>query len=230
MGPLSQFLSSTDESAINGMVDGWFSSASSTPSTSSTSFIDTRVDLPRHNLQILPDPPAAAAFQYLKIARQGFDQVRSSHAAVQRASEEASKWAAVAKQAAQMSQHQQSMKDAAAAAAVSFYGKSLFLRNSPDLPDPSGLQDSKSSFFRRKSLRFHKELPRPLPDPPQTSRTPNPWFFMRNPCVFVKKIPKLKLTSSDPSPPDVFRSSFFHRKSAGFHKEISRPPGSLRSP
>lgn len=80
--------------------------------------IDDSIDIPRANVGILPAPPAAAAMQWAKLAREAFDQVRSATGAVKIAAGEAAKWAGVAKQAAMMSANQQAMKEQAAAAAV----------------------------------------------------------------------------------------------------------------
>ncbi|CAD7928791.1 unnamed protein product [Amoebophrya sp. A25] len=79
---------------------------------------DLTIDIPRVGLGVLPEPPAAAAMQWAKYAREAFDQVRSSTAAVKRAASEAAKWAAVAKQASAMSAQQQAMKEQAAAAVI----------------------------------------------------------------------------------------------------------------
>ncbi|CAD7953793.1 unnamed protein product [Amoebophrya sp. A120] len=87
-------------------------------SGTSRSRVDVNVDIPRTGIGILPEPPAAAAMQWAKYAREAFDQVRSSTAAVKRAASEAAKYAAVAKQASAMANNQQMMKDQAAAAVV----------------------------------------------------------------------------------------------------------------
>mmetsp|Transcript_26850 Transcript_26850/g.67620 ORF Transcript_26850/g.67620 Transcript_26850/m.67620 type:complete len:149 (+) Transcript_26850:862-1308(+) len=96
----------------------FFEQTRTTSSFVNRASFDASVEIPRAGIGVLPEPPAAAAMQWAKYAREAFEQVRSSTAAVKRAASEAAKWAAVAKQASGMAAHQQQMKEQAAAATV----------------------------------------------------------------------------------------------------------------